>query len=67
MPWWKSALITFAAVAAMVAIVPLMVLGGTGSWRQAWEALRQYLAVMGLLLLAGGGFGLLMILATLIG
>ncbi len=67
MPWWKSTLLTLAACAAMFAIVPLMVWGGTGSWRRALEALRQYLGVLGLLALAGGGLGLLMALAEFIG
>ena len=55
------------AVSAMWAIVPLMVLGGTGSWRRAMEALRQYLMVLGGLALVGGGIGLLMALATWVG
>lgn len=67
MSWWKTTLLTAAACAAMFAIVPLMVLGGTGSWRRAWEALRQYLGVLGLLALAGGGVGLLMVLGEIIG
>lgn len=51
----------------MWAIVPLMVLGGTGSWRRAVQALRQYLMVLGGLALVGGGVGLLMSLATWVG
>lgn len=31
----------------LVAIVPLMVLGGTGSWRNAWTALREYVQIVG--------------------
>jgi len=51
----------------MWAIVPLMVLGGTGDWRRALQALRQYLMVLGGLALVGGGVGLLMALAEFIG
>jgi hypothetical protein len=67
MSWWERTLLTVAACAAVFSIVPLMVLGGTGSWRRALEALRQYLGVLGLLALAGGGVGLLMVLAELLG
>lgn len=65
--WWQKTLALLAACCAMWAIVPLMVWGGTGSWRRALEALRQYLMVLGGLALVGGGVGLIMALATLIG
>jgi len=65
--WWQKTLAFVGAVSAMWAIVPLMVLGGTGSWRRAMEALRQYLMVLGGLALVGGGIGLLMALATWVG
>ena len=65
--WWQKTLALIGAVAAMWAIVPLMVLGGTGNWRRALEALRQYLMVLGGLALVGGGLGLLMALSGLIG
>ena len=65
--WWQKAMALAGAVAAMWAIVPLMVLAGTDSWRRALQALRQYLLVLGGLALLGGGVGLLMALATWIG
>ncbi len=64
---WKQWLATIGGCAALFSIVPLMVWGGTGSWRRALSALREYLGVIGLLALVGGGVGLLMALATLIG
>lgn len=65
--WWQKTLALAGAIAAMWAIVPLMVWGGTGSWRRAFEALAEYLMVLGVLALLGGGAGLLMALATWIG
>lgn len=65
--WWQKTLAFIGAVTAMWAIVPLMVLGGTGDWRRALQALRQYLMVLGGLALVGGGVGLLMALAEFIG
>lgn len=67
MAWWKQTLIVVATCSAMFAIVPLMVWGGTGNWRRALQALKQYLMVLGGLALVGGGIGLLMSLATLVG
>lgn len=65
--WWQKTLALAGAVAAMWSIVPLMVWGGTGSWRRALEALRQYLLVLGGLALVGGGVGLLMALGQWVG
>ena len=65
--WWQKTLALIGAVTSMWAIVPLMVWGGTGDWRRALQALRQYLMVLGLLFAAGGGVGLLMALAEWIG
>lgn len=48
-----------AVIAAMVMIIPLAVRAGTGSWAQAWYALREYLLVMGLICAAGAGVALL--------
>lgn len=67
MEWWKQTLIVVATCSAMFAIVPLMVWGGTGNWRRALQALKQYLMVLGGLALVGGGIGLLMSLATWMG
>lgn len=44
----------------MVSIIPLYVWGATGDWRHALTALRQYLKIIGALLLIGGGLGLAM-------
>jgi hypothetical protein len=51
---------TFAAIAAMSAIIPLMVWGGSGSWRHALYAWKSWAKVMGGFALVGGGLGLLM-------
>lgn len=40
---------TLAALAVMVSIIPLAVWAGSGSWRQALEALRGYLTAMSLI------------------
>lgn len=63
----REFLITVAVCAAMVAIVPLMIWGGTGSWKHAMHALRSYLWILGGLAVLGGGLGLLMVLADWIG
>jgi hypothetical protein len=63
----EAFLLTVATLAAMFAIVPLMIWGGTGSWRHAWEALKMYLGILGVLALIGGGLGLVMVLATIVG
>lgn len=56
----REFLIAAATIAAMVLIVPLMVWGGTGSWRHALHALWSYLKIMGFLALVGGGLGVIM-------
>lgn len=60
--WWQKALALVAVCCAMWAIVPLMVWAGTGNWRRAADALRQYLLVLAGLALAGGGVGLLVVI-----
>lgn len=60
----RSFLITAAVCIALLAIVPVMVWGGTGSWRRALDALREYLLVLGLLLAVGGGLGVVAIIAA---
>lgn len=60
----RSFLITAAVCVALLAIVPVMVWGGTGSWRRALDALREYLLVLGLLLAVGGGLGVVAIIAA---
>lgn len=55
----KSFLITVAVCAGLMAIVPLMVWGGSGSWRHALHALKWYAAILGGLFAIGGGLGLL--------
>jgi hypothetical protein len=64
---WKQILLLIGAVAAMWSIVPLMVWGGTGDWRRALRALREYAGVMTLLAVAGGGTGLLVLAGQAIG
>jgi hypothetical protein len=56
----RSFLITVGVCLAMFAIVPLMVWGGTGSWRHALHALRQYAGILLGFVVVGGGLGLLM-------
>lgn len=50
-------------LAAMIAIVPLMVWGGTSDWRHAMHALKGYLKIMGGMVLIFGGFGLMIAFA----
>ncbi len=59
----RSFLLAFLVCAAMFAIVPLMVWGGSGSWRHALRAFKQYLLILGGLVVLGGGLGLLMAFA----
>lgn len=40
---------TAAVIAAMVAIIPLAVWAGSGNWRHAAHALKQYLIAIGVL------------------
>lgn len=63
MAWWEKWLLGIGTIAAMVAIIPLMVWGGSGSLSRAWEALRQYLIGMGVFVLVVGGFGMVMAIA----
>lgn len=57
---WKQWLMMVGTCGALFAIVPLMVWGGSGDWRHALRALRQYLGILGALALLGGGLGLVM-------
>lgn len=58
-----SFLLFLAACLGMGSLVPLSVLGATGSWRRAWEATRGYslclLLVLGIPLAVGTVVGLL--------
>lgn len=38
--------------------IPLSALAATGSWARAWEAARQYLKIMGALVVVGAGLGI---------
>lgn len=62
-----TALKTAAIILCMCMLVPLVVLLGSGSWRQAWYALRQYLLIMGGMVALVGGFALLVTLVELMG
>lgn len=55
-----TALKTFAAIAAMSAIIPLMIWGGSGSWRGALHAWGAWAKIMGGMALIFGGFGMIM-------
>lgn len=59
----RSFLITAAVLAGMFSIVPLYIWGATGDWRHALTALRQYLKIIGAIVLIGGGLGMVMALA----
>ena len=61
--WWQKWLVGISTISAMVAIIPLMVWGGSGSLSRAWEALRQYLIGMGVLVAVVGGFALVILVA----
>lgn len=58
---------TLAAIFVMSLIVPLIVWGGSGSWRRALEALRGWWLIVGALFAIGGGAGLLAVLMEAIG
>ena len=59
----RSFFITVAACLGLLAIVPLMVWGGTGSWSHALHALRQYAGIILGFVVVGGGVGLIMAFA----
>lgn len=54
------ALKTCAAIAVMSAIIPLMIWGGSGSWRGALHAWGAWAKIMGGMVLIFGGFGMIM-------
>ena len=58
-----TAVKTFAAIAVMSAIIPIMVWGGSGSWRHAVGAWKSWAKVMVGFLAIGGGFGILAIIS----
>jgi hypothetical protein len=61
--WWQKWLVGIGTIGAMVLIIPLMVWGGSGSLSRAWQALRQYLTGMAILVAVVGGFGVIMAIA----
>lgn len=63
MAWWEKWLLGIGTIAAMVSIIPLMVWGGSGSLSRAWQALRQYLLIMGAFVAVAGGLGMVMAVA----
>jgi len=52
MDCWEKWLLGAGTIAAMVSIIPLMIWGGTGSLRAAWEAIRQF--TIGVVVIVGG-------------
>ena len=48
------------AVAVMSAIIPLVIWGGSGSWRGALHAWASWAKIVGGAFLVVGGFGLIM-------
>lgn len=55
-----TALKTMAAIAAMSTVIPLMIWGGTGSWRGALHACGMWAKIVGTAFLVVGGFGVIM-------
>jgi len=55
-----TALKTLAAIAVMSSVIPLMIWGGTGSWRGALHAWASWAKIMGTMVLVVGGFGFIM-------
>jgi hypothetical protein len=53
----RSFLLFSATVLAMLSLVPLTVLLASGSWRQTWGALREYLLVLAVLVVAPMALG----------
>lgn len=62
---WTTAK-TLGAIFLMTLIVPLMVWGGSGSWRRALHALRWYWLIVGGAALLVGGLALLVTVLELI-
>lgn len=60
-------LLLLVSIAALVSLVPLCVLAATGSWSRAWQALREYLLVIGLLAIPGVVATLITLVDLLIG
>jgi hypothetical protein len=58
---------TLGAIVLMTLLVPLMVWGGSGNWRRALEAWRDWWTIMGGLCLLVGGAALLVTLVEYIG
>lgn len=57
---------TVLAILALAAIVPLFVLGATGSWRHAMHALREYGVAMALLIVPTALVAAAIVLADII-
>lgn len=57
---------TIGAVVGMTLLIPLMVWGGTGNWRRALGALREYWLIMGTAVTVVGGLALLVLLLEFI-
>lgn len=54
----REFLITTAVCAGLIAILPLMVRIGGGSWRHALHALRQYVGILLCFVIVGAVLGL---------
>jgi hypothetical protein len=59
----ESFLLAAGVIAAMVAIIPLMVWGGSGDWRYALTALWEYVQIMGGMVLIVGGLAVVVSIA----
>jgi len=55
-----TALKLAAAITVMSMVIPLMIWGGSGSWRGALHAWASWAKIMGAMVLIFGGFGLMM-------
>lgn len=61
MDYLWTAFKTLAGIFVMSLIVPLMVWGGSGSWRRAFGALRTWWLIVGGAFVVIGGLALLMV------
>lgn len=60
----KSFLLLIAGLAVLFAPIPLITWAVTGRWQDAWEAVKGYWRVMGLMLAAAGVLLLVIFLAS---
>ena len=67
MDYLWAAVKTIGAIFVMTLIIPLMVWGGSGSFKQALRALREYWLIMGAMVVIVGGVALWAVVMEAIG